>query len=184
MIEELIIRELKVLRRKIGDLETLERGSGGSGASTLDDLIDVDAASPEGGDLLTFDVGTAKWINLPPTNAGVRQTILTFIGNLVISNNPLHIYNNLGVSQTISKIFLSVETAPTGQAIIVDIHKNGTTIFTNQAHRPQIAAAATTGYSTTIDVPSWPVGEYLTAHVDQVGSVIVGANLVVHVVHE
>lgn len=112
-----------------------------------------------------------------------RQTILTFAGDLEVCDNPLRIYNRLGVSQTISEIFLSVGTSPTGDDIVVDIHKNGTTILTNQINRPSITATNYTGSATTIDVPVWATGEYLTAHIDQVGSTVAGSDLVVHIIH-
>jgi len=112
-----------------------------------------------------------------------RQTIFTVVNNLGILDNPLRIYNKLGVTQTITEVFLSVGTAPTGSGITVDVHKNGTTIFTNQANRPTITAGSNTGSTTTIDVPTWSNNEYLTAHIDGVGSTIPGADLVVHVSH-
>lgn len=112
-----------------------------------------------------------------------RQTILTFTSTLSVKDNPLRIYNKFGSTQTISQVFLSVGTIPTGSGIIVDVHKNGTTIFTNQSHRPVIASGNYTGYTTNIDVPSWTDGEYLTAHVDQVGSPTPGSDLVVHIIH-
>jgi len=112
-----------------------------------------------------------------------RVSILTFPGTLVVSSNPLRIYNKTGATQTIREVFLAVGTAPTGAAVIVDIHKNGTTIFTDQGNRPQVAAGDNTGTTTTIDVASWADGEYLTAHIDQVGSTVAGADLVVHIIH-
>jgi len=115
--------------------------------------------------------------------ATVMQALFSVEGNLSVSDNPLRIYNVTGASKTISKVFLAVATAPATQAIIVDIHKDGTTIFTTQSNRPQIAASANTGQSTTIEVATWVDGSYLTMHVDQVGTGTVGANLTVHIVY-
>jgi hypothetical protein len=83
---------------------------------------------------------------------------------------------------TIVKVKLVVKTAPTGAAIIVDVNKNGTTIFTTQGNRPQIAAGATTGDSGTPDVTALAEGDKLTIDVDQIGSTIAGADLTVEVV--
>jgi len=83
---------------------------------------------------------------------------------------------------TITKVKLVVKTAPSGQAIIVDVNKNGTTIFTTQGNRPQIAAGATTGDSGTPDVTSLAEGDKLTVDIDQVGSGTAGADLTVEVV--
>jgi hypothetical protein len=113
----------------------------------------------------------------------VRQTIFTYAANIVLGGGLLRIYNKLGVAETISQVFLSIGTAPVGADVIVDIHKNGVTIFTNQAHRPTILAGANTGTTVLIDVPAWADGDYLTAIVDQIGVATVGANLTVHVLH-
>jgi hypothetical protein len=83
---------------------------------------------------------------------------------------------------TIVKVKLVVKTAPTGAAIIVDVHKNDTTIFTTQANRPQIAISATTGDSGTPDVTALAETDKLTIDVDQVGSTVAGADLTVEIV--
>ena len=83
---------------------------------------------------------------------------------------------------TITKVKLVVKTAPTGAAIIVDVNKNGITIFTTQANRPQIAIDATTGDSGTPDVTALAEGDKLTVDLDQVGSGTAGADLTVEVV--
>jgi hypothetical protein len=83
---------------------------------------------------------------------------------------------------TITKVKLVVKTAPTGAAIIVDVNKNGTTIFTTQGNRPQIAIGATTGDSGTPDVTALAEGDKLTIDIDQIGSTIAGADLTVEVV--
>ncbi len=104
-------------------------------------------------------------------------------GILDIGAGPMRIYNVTGAGKTLTKVFLACKTAPTGAAIIVDVHKNGTSIFTNPANRPQVAAGQTTGQTTVIDVSSWGADEYLTVEIDQVGSAVKGEDLVVHVVY-
>ncbi len=111
------------------------------------------------------------------------EYIFTMEGNVSVVDNPLRIYNASGGTRTISKVFLAVNTAPTGAAIIVDIHKNGTTIFTTQSNRPQIAADANTGYTTTIEVSTWADGAYLTMHIDQIGSTTPGSDLTVIILY-
>jgi hypothetical protein len=82
---------------------------------------------------------------------------------------------------TIDKVYISVDTPPTGAAIIVDVNKNGVSIFTNQANRPQIAAGNNTGESGTPDVTALVLNDCLTFDIDQIGSTEPGANLTVHV---
>jgi len=82
----------------------------------------------------------------------------------------------------IVKVKVVVKTAPTGAALIVDVNKNGTTIFTTQGGRPSIAAGDTQDDSDTPDVTALAEGDKLTIDVDQIGSTIAGADLTVEVV--
>lgn len=78
---------------------------------------------------------------------------------------------------------LMVGTAPTGAGIIIDVKKNGATIYTTQANRPTIAANQTAGGpGATPDVTSLAAGDYLTVDIVQIGSTIAGADLTVSVV--
>ncbi|HUS26690.1 MAG TPA: hypothetical protein VMY99_05070 [Nevskiaceae bacterium] len=78
---------------------------------------------------------------------------------------------------------LMANTAPTGASIIVDVNKNGTTIYTTQGNRPTIAASANSGGpGSTPDVTSLAAGDYLTVDIDQIGSTIAGADLTVGVI--
>lgn len=84
---------------------------------------------------------------------------------------------NVPFTGRITKVVANVDTAPTGADIIVDIHKNGTTIFTTQSNRPTIASSATSGNTTTIEVSSVAIDDVLTLDIDQVGSTVAGADL-------
>lgn len=119
----------------------------------------------------------------PPGITRPAQAIFTFGGDISVVAGSVRIYNATGQTCTISKVFICLNTAPTGSAVIVDVHKNGTTIFTNQAHRPQIAISGNTGVTTSVDVSSWLDGEYLTVDIDQIGSTIPGSDLTVHIVY-
>ena len=44
---------------------------------------------------------------------------------------------------TLGNVRASVGTAPTGADIVIDVNKNGTTVFTTQANRPKIYAGQT-----------------------------------------
>ena len=92
-------------------------------------------------------------------------------------------------------VSLAVGTAPTGADILVYVNKNGTTVFTNQANRPKVAAGSTTGsvgvqpglaagtnYIYTPAPSSPPLGDFaagdkITVDVDQIGSGTAGSNL-------
>lgn len=103
-------------------------------------------------------------------------------GTLSVVAGAYRLYNDTGATLTIIAARASVGTAPTGQSLIVDINKNGTTIFSTQANRPTIAAGGnTSGKVTNMNTTSLAAGEYLTADVDQVGSGTAGADLMVAV---
>lgn len=78
---------------------------------------------------------------------------------------------------------LMVGTAPTGAALLIDVNKNGTTIYSTQGNRPTIAIGANTGGpGATPDVTTLAAGDYLTVDIDQVGSSAAGSDLTVSVI--
>jgi hypothetical protein len=77
---------------------------------------------------------------------------------------------------------LALGIEPTGADLVVDVHKSGTTIFTDQSHRPRVAAGSLVGLTTTIDVPAFGPEDWLTVDIDQIGSVNPGGQLVAVVV--
>lgn len=112
-------------------------------------------------------------------NDGVGITVQTF-------NAPgtLTVYAGKGrwyapIDLEIESIKVSCGTAPTGQSIVVDINRNGASIFTNQANRPHIFAGANTSSAVTPDATLLDEDEYLTVDIDQVGSTFAGSDLVV-----
>jgi hypothetical protein len=107
----------------------------------------------------------------------VRPAIFVpLAGSLAISTNfssELTIPYDL----TFNSVTLRIKTAPTGAAVIVDIKKNGTTIFST---RPQIADGATTGGTGAVfSSASAAAGDVLTFDVAQVGSTIPGQDLTI-----
>jgi len=85
---------------------------------------------------------------------------------------------------TVTNVKAKVATAPTGADLILDIHKNGTTIFSTQGNRPTIAATETSEDSAAPDVTSIAAGDLIKLEIDQIGSTIAGEDLSVTVVCE
>jgi len=77
---------------------------------------------------------------------------------------------------TVSKVILYSDDAPTGASLIVDINKNGTTIFTTQANRPEVAIDGHSAESEEPDVTAFAKGDRLSVDVDQVGSGVPGGD--------
>lgn len=111
--------------------------------------------------------------------------ITNFVGKrsgvLTVLAGTARLYNDTGRDLTIIAVRITAETSPTGAAILVDVNKSGTTIFTSQSNRPSIAASGTTAKAAGINVSAWPDGDYLTFDVDQIGSTIAGSDLTVQV---
>jgi len=77
----------------------------------------------------------------------------------------------------ISYVTAALITAPVGASAIVDLHKNGTTMYTTQGNRPTIAAGSTYVTATLPDVLTWAAGDVLQIECDQKGSSTAGADL-------
>lgn len=80
---------------------------------------------------------------------------------------------------TIDAVEISVGVAPTGSSVIVDVHVSGTTIFTTQSNRPEIAVSGFFDASGTIEDDDHDAGQYVTVNIDQIGSTLPGENLTV-----
>jgi len=100
-------------------------------------------------------------------------------GTVEVASGALRYYAPCAL--TIDKVYISTNTAPTGASLIVDIHKDGVTIFTAQGKRPEIAIAGFSDESDTPDIQVLAKNSYLQCDIDQVGSTIAGADLTVHV---
>lgn len=104
------------------------------------------------------------------------------VGAVSTGVGALRWYNDTGQSLTIRNIRVTAGTAPTGASLIVDVNKNGSTIFSTQANRPTITAGNnTSGKVTAINTTTLADGDYLTVDIDQVGSTVAGSNLTVQI---
>lgn len=133
----------------------------------------------------SFTAGTiAKATEVNENFGAVEDAILptftfTVVGTLVTGTNltPALIVHN---SLTISKAYAYVKTAPTGQAITIDINVNGTSIWNvTQGNRLSIAAGAQTGTQTSFDTTSLSEEDILSVDLDAVGSTVAGDSLTV-----
>ena len=81
---------------------------------------------------------------------------------------------------TIIKAYANVKTAPTGANLIIDINKNGTSIWNSTPdNRLTITATNTSGTQTSFDTTSLAEGDSLVVDVDQVGSTIAGEDITI-----
>lgn len=109
----------------------------------------------------------------------IETYTLAVQGTLTVATGKSRIY--LEGSYAVETIRVAVSTAPTGSTVLVDVNKNGTTLFTTQGNRPAIAISGFSATSNRPDVKTFAAGDYLSADVDQVGSTIPGSDLTVTV---
>lgn len=112
--------------------------------------------------------------------AAVRPaTLVTFeqAGSLTVATGRGRV--RFPVAVTVLSVAATVDTAPTGAAVLADVNKNGTTIFSTQGNRPSIAASANASSDAVPDVTAFAAGDYMTVDVDQVGSTVAGSDLTV-----
>lgn len=120
----------------------------------------------------------------PITSPYSLDTILAFSQAGVVTNSvgAARIYNDSGRVLTIRGVRASVGSAPTGSSLVVDVKKNGVTIFTNIANRPTIPAGTnTSGKVTAVDTPTFNIGDYFTSDVVQIGATLPGSDLTVQI---
>ena len=126
--------------------------------------------------------GTGTSLNPYDLSVGVALPLpYTVQGLLSTQTGVVRMY--FSQPATITNVIAGVGTAPVGDAIIVDVNKNGTSMFTS-GNRPTIAAGTNSSIENPPDVSanaSVDIGDYITVDIDQVGSSVAGNNLVVTV---
>lgn len=85
----------------------------------------------------------------------------------------------VGVAGTIVDVRAYVDTSPVGAALIVDVNKNGVTLFTTQGNRPTVADGAKPSTTVLPDFVAVAAGDRLTVDVDQIGVGTPGSDLYV-----
>jgi hypothetical protein len=140
--------------------------AGGTGMSATD----VEAAIDE---LATEKVNVGAFVHYAIPFA--------FKGTLAVTTDADALRAAIVTTGTIVKVFAKVRQAPTTQSILIDLHLNGTTIWSTQASRVAIAAAANSGTQTTFNTTAVTEDDYLTCNIDQVGTGTAGADLTVFV---
>ena len=126
---------------------------------------------------LTYWRGDGAWIDPPGVDLYVPFSIS---GAAYVSTGQGRVY--IESSRTITRVRASVGTAPTGASLIVDVLKNGTSIYNvTPANRPTIAAAGFTALGGTPDTTTFVAGDYITVSVLQIGSSVAGSDLTVSI---
>jgi hypothetical protein len=136
------------------------------GSSTGDELRQLRA-------ILARIAGTTYWYQ---AGAVVGKTPVRMLlqGNAGVGIKLAQVL--IDASLTITKVVVWVDTAPAGADLIIDLNKNGTSIWSTQGNRAKIVAGAQSGSQTVFDTTTVVQGDRLSLDVDQVGSSTPGGN--------
>jgi hypothetical protein len=110
---------------------------------------------------------------------GTTVQTMTFTGELSVVLAKPRFYMTREVN--ITALAVSVGTAPVGADLIVDIYRNGLSIFATPEHRPTITDGSHLALATVPDNATLAVGDYLTVSIDQVGLSLAGSDLTVQI---
>lgn len=167
-------------------------GGGGSGIpdTIIDakgDLIvgtaaDTPARLPVGadGEVLVADSGEAGGMKWEAAGSSVKTAVFRVTGLLAVGVGKAKLRNNTGATWTLLNVQADVDTAGVGASVIVDLNKNGTTVFTTQANRPTITTGNTASSKVTaIDVTTVADGDYLTVDIDAIANPAAGLTVTV-----
>jgi hypothetical protein len=107
----------------------------------------------------------------------IRPTIYIPVNGTL--TKTLNVRRNIRIRQplTMDTIYLDVVTPPTGQALKIDVRKNGASIFQT---KPSIAAGATSGGTDAVFAETaLAVNDVLSFDIDQIGTDTPGADLMI-----
>ena len=121
------------------------------------------------------------WVKMPTEVPRIPYVFSDTRTTLTVGVGTMKVPNSTGRTLTLVTVRADVATAPTGAGLIVDVNKNGVSIFTT---RPQILPAATFAETSTITTATWAAGEVLTVDIDQVGSTVAGGGMTVTIIAE
>lgn len=114
------------------------------------------------------------------TQPNTLETVTLFVaGGLAVAAKVAAAL--IGVAGNIVDVRAYVDTEPIGAALIVDVNKNGVTLFTTQGNRPTVADGAKASTTTLPDIVAVAAGDRITVDVDQIGVATPGSDLYVSI---
>lgn len=162
---------------------------GGGGATDFTDLEDVPSSYVgQGGKVVAVKADVSGLEFISPPSGGAKYLTFTLRGNLYVATTINFVL--IGFTGTLTDAGAYCLTAPTGAGILVDVNKNGTSMFST---RLEIDAGSNTDdgnrvFDTTevFDVPKNKVldGDRVSIDIDQVGSTVTGADISIYLKFE
>lgn len=133
------------------------------------------------GPLTNVWVTAVELLETPVAPTAMNQVQVVFAKADTLAVTVGHNRYTLTDAASIDSVLATVGTAPVGSSVIIDVKKNGVSIFTTPSHRPIILAGTNEDQSPTPDITALVPGDFLTVDIVQVGSTIPGADLTVQI---
>jgi len=157
------------------------------GAPEVTDFTDVNKAVYSGDidtqtDEFYYLYKLAKYNGLPFESFAISQINTDIVASA--SDVVADIIAKEAFSINNSSIIVAFGTAPTGSSIIVNMYKNGTTIFStaisiDATEKTNLTAA--TPYALSTNPTTFAIGDQITVKITQVGATIAGQNGTVYI---
>ena len=103
-------------------------------------------------------------------------------GSLVVTEGKGRQY--IWTNGNIVGVRASVDGPPTGSSIILDVNKNGNSIYITQGNRPTIETYENTVLAPLPDITSFEEGDYITLDIDKIGNTNPGRDLTVQILYQ
>lgn len=102
---------------------------------------------------------------------GGGNSVIAIPGKLAVTDYAAAEYLITGAT-TIQYWYIYCRTTGSASDTIIDVHKNGTTVFTTQANRPTLAYNDANGWAKSglADVTTFVEGDVLSFHIDQIAT--------------
>lgn len=150
------------------------------GLNTFNDAFNVTTGHDHDG----VDSALISYLDLQDKPTDSNAYVFSKLGSLSVGTDVSPLIVPAFETMTLTKVLALVRTAATDADIIIDINDDGVSIWDSGANRLQIPAGSTSVVSTTtINNPSVAANSKLTLDIDQVGSTIAGADLIVLLVY-
>lgn len=109
-----------------------------------------------------------------------KETLpFTMAGVVAASEGRLRFY--VEDDCTIEQVRASLGVPAVGSNLVVDVNRNGTSIFSSTATQPTVVAGENTGVAVPDTTTDLVAGDYLTIDIDQIGATTPGSDLVVQI---
>ena len=125
--------------------------------------------------------GATAWNSLATSLAG-QSLVFSKGGPLSVYTGTFLLSNPRDLPLTLIKVKATVGIAPQGDSIVVDVKKNGVSIFSSNLTRPVILSGSQISSVGVPNVMQFTASDNLTVDILQVGTVVRGGDLTVTVV--